>query len=92
MGRYVDGFVIPVPKKNLKAYRKIASLAGKIWREYGALEYVEEVVPQQTFYDQTYRAAALLRGSADTIAAAVPIRPGKKQVSVTVKVRWSIAD
>ena len=39
--RYVDGFVVPVPKKNLAAYRRIARRAGKIWMEYGALEYVE---------------------------------------------------
>jgi uncharacterized protein YbaA (DUF1428 family) len=39
--RYVDGFVVPVPKKNLQAYRKMAKKAGKIWMEHGALEYVE---------------------------------------------------
>ncbi len=38
---YVDGFVVPVPKKNVDAYRKLARKAGKIWKEYGALEYVE---------------------------------------------------
>ena len=38
---YVDGFVVPVPKKNLAAYRSIARKAGKVWREYGALAYVE---------------------------------------------------
>jgi uncharacterized protein YbaA (DUF1428 family) len=38
---YVDGFVLPVPVKNLAAYRKLARKAGKIWKEYGALEYVE---------------------------------------------------
>lgn len=38
---YVDGFVLPVPKKNLAAYRAIARKAGKIWKEYGALEYIE---------------------------------------------------
>jgi uncharacterized protein YbaA (DUF1428 family) len=38
---YVDGFVIPLPKKNVEAYRKIARKAGKIWREYGALQYRE---------------------------------------------------
>jgi uncharacterized protein YbaA (DUF1428 family) len=41
--RYVDGFVLPVPNKNLKVYRTIAQKAGKIWREHGALEYVEAV-------------------------------------------------
>ena len=38
---YVDGFVLPVPRKNLKAYKKMASLAAKVWKEHGALEYVE---------------------------------------------------
>jgi uncharacterized protein YbaA (DUF1428 family) len=38
---YVDGFLLAVPKKNLEAYRKIAQKAGKIWLEYGALEYRE---------------------------------------------------
>lgn len=41
MARYVDGFVIPVPSKNLQKYRSIARKAGKIWREHGALEYME---------------------------------------------------
>ena len=39
--RYVDGFVLPVPKKNLQAYARMAQKAGKIWREHGALEYRE---------------------------------------------------
>jgi uncharacterized protein YbaA (DUF1428 family) len=38
---YVDGFVIPVPRKNLAAYRKMARLAAKVWMEHGALEYHE---------------------------------------------------
>jgi uncharacterized protein YbaA (DUF1428 family) len=38
---YVDGFVVPVPKSNLAAYRRMASKAGKVWREHGALHYIE---------------------------------------------------
>ena len=38
---YIDGFVIPVPRKNLKAYRKMALKASKVWREHGALEVAE---------------------------------------------------
>jgi uncharacterized protein YbaA (DUF1428 family) len=38
---YVDGFVVPVPKKQLAAYRRLARKAGKIWREHGALEFRE---------------------------------------------------
>lgn len=41
MARYVDGFLIPVPKRKLSAYRRIAALAGKVWMEHGALEYIE---------------------------------------------------
>jgi uncharacterized protein YbaA (DUF1428 family) len=40
---YVDGFVVPVPRKNLQAYRRMAKKAGKIWREFGALDYKEWV-------------------------------------------------
>ena len=39
--KYVDGFVMVVPKKNLKAYTKMATEAGKVWMEHGALEYFE---------------------------------------------------
>jgi uncharacterized protein YbaA (DUF1428 family) len=41
--RYVDGFVVPVPENNIKLYRTIAKKAGKIWKEHGALEYIEAV-------------------------------------------------
>ncbi|MBI4292640.1 MAG: DUF1428 domain-containing protein [Betaproteobacteria bacterium] len=39
--KYVDGFVVPVPKKSVPAYRRMAQRAGKIWREHGALEFRE---------------------------------------------------
>ncbi len=38
---YVDGFVLPVPRGNLAAYRRMARKAGKVWIEHGALQYVE---------------------------------------------------
>ena len=38
---YVDGFVLPLPKRNLKAYRRLSTKAGKIWREHGAVDYWE---------------------------------------------------
>ena len=38
---YFDGFVVPVPKKKLDAYRRMAKTASKVWRDHGALEYVE---------------------------------------------------
>ena len=41
--KYVDGYVLPVPKKNLQAYIRMAKKSGKVWREHGALRYVESV-------------------------------------------------
>lgn len=40
---YVDGFVLPVPTQNLAAYRRMAAKASKVWRDHGALDYVEAV-------------------------------------------------
>jgi uncharacterized protein YbaA (DUF1428 family) len=41
MAHYVDGFVIPLPKKNVGDYRRMAQKAGKVWRDHGALEFRE---------------------------------------------------
>jgi uncharacterized protein YbaA (DUF1428 family) len=38
---YVDGFVVPVPRKNLKDYRRMAQKAGRVWRDHGAVEFKE---------------------------------------------------
>ncbi len=43
MAKYVDGFVLPIKEEDIEAYRKIAQKAGKIWMEYGALQYCEAV-------------------------------------------------
>lgn len=64
MARYVDGFVLPVPRRNLDAYRRLARKAGKIWLEHGALEYrecvAEDVQPGElTSFPQS---VALKRG------------------------------
>jgi len=41
MAVYVDGFLLPVPKKNLEAYRRMSARAARVWKEHGALEYRE---------------------------------------------------
>lgn len=43
MSKYIDGFVLPLPKDKIEAYREISSKCGAIWKEYGALEYIEAV-------------------------------------------------
>lgn len=39
--RYVDGFILPVPRKNIAAYKKMAQLGRKVWLDHGAIDYVE---------------------------------------------------
>ena len=41
MANYVDGFVVPVPKKSLAKYRAMSRKCAKVWKEYGAVDYVE---------------------------------------------------
>lgn len=41
--RYIDGYVLVVPNKNLKAYKKMAAAGGKVWMKHGALAYVESI-------------------------------------------------
>jgi uncharacterized protein YbaA (DUF1428 family) len=41
MAHYVDGFVLPLPKKKISQYKRMATLASKVWRDHGALEYRE---------------------------------------------------
>ncbi len=43
MGKYVDGFVLPIKQENVEKYRELAQKAGEIWKEYGALDYYEAV-------------------------------------------------
>jgi uncharacterized protein YbaA (DUF1428 family) len=62
---YVDGYVLPVPKKNLQAYRRMAQKAGKIWREYGALEFRECVADD------------VKRGKQTSFPQSVKLKPGE---------------
>ena len=62
---YVDGFVLPVPKKNLAKYRRMATKAGKIWREHGAIEYHECVADD------------VKPGKSTSFPQAVKLKPGE---------------
>jgi len=68
MATYVVGFVVPVPKKNLAAYRRIAKLAGKVWRDHGALEYIEGVADD------------VKRGKVTSFPRSVKLKPGETVV------------
>jgi uncharacterized protein YbaA (DUF1428 family) len=62
---YIDGFIVAVPRKNLKAYQKISKKAGKVWRDHGALEYIEAVADD------------VKRGKQTSFPQAVKLRKGE---------------
>ena len=64
---YVDGFVTPVPKKNLAAYRAMARKAGKVWREHGALEFRECVADDVSWGKRTSFPRAVKQKSGETV-------------------------
>ena len=66
--KYVDGYVVPVPKKSLDAYRRMAQKASAVWREYGALEVVECVADD------------VKPGKTTSFPQAVKLKPGETVV------------
>ena len=68
MAKYVDGFVVAVPKKNVEAYRKLARKAGKVWREHGALSYVETIADDVPYGKTTSFPRSVERKNSETVA------------------------
>jgi uncharacterized protein YbaA (DUF1428 family) len=62
---YVDGFVLPVPKKNTKAYLKMARIGAKVWRDHGALDYKECIADD------------VKKGKLTSFPRAVKLKPGE---------------
>ena len=65
MAHYVDGFVLPVPRRKLASYRRMAAIAGKVWREHGATEYIECVADD------------VKRGKWTSFPRSVKLKPGE---------------
>jgi len=65
---YVDAFVIPVPRRKLAAYRRMAKLGCKVWRDHGALDYVEHVADD------------VKKGKLTSFPRSVKLRPGETVV------------
>ena len=65
MARYVDGFVVPVPKRKLDDYRRMAQKAGKVWLEHGAIEFMENVADD------------VKSGKVTSFPQAVKLKPGE---------------
>jgi uncharacterized protein YbaA (DUF1428 family) len=84
---YVDGFIVPVVKKKLAAYRKIAKAAGKIWMEYGALSYVECVADNVKKGKRTsFTRSVKLKPGEVVIFSWVTYSSRKSRVSIMAKV------
>jgi len=64
---YVDGFIVPVPKKSLPAYRRMAQKAGKVWRDHGALEFRESVADDVKVGKWTSFPRSVKRKSGETV-------------------------
>ena len=75
MARYVDGFVVPVPKKKLAAYRRMAEKAGRVWRDHGALEYIESVADDVKRGKWTSFPRSVKLKNNETIQRVVPLLP-----------------
>jgi uncharacterized protein YbaA (DUF1428 family) len=67
MAKYVDGFLVPVPKKNVDAYRAMARKAGRIWMEHGALDFVECIADDVKVGKVTSFPRAVKRKSTETV-------------------------
>ncbi|MGE0614840.1 MAG: DUF1428 domain-containing protein [Bacteriovoracia bacterium] len=69
MSRYVEGFVIPIPRKNLKAYQKMAEWGRKAWMKHGAINYYECVMSDFVKHGQGFRKMCKLKPSETAIFA-----------------------
>ena len=67
MAGYVDGFVVPIPKKKLRAYRAMAALGAKVWKEHGAVEYRECIGEDMRSMGMTFPKMAKLKAG-ETVA------------------------
>lgn len=64
---YVDGFLIPLPKKKINEYKKIAKLASKVWRDHGALDYRECIADDVTWGKRTSFPRSVKRKPNETV-------------------------
>ncbi len=84
---YVDGFVIPIPKKNLRAYKKMATEASKIWMKHGALDYKECVADDMKVKDVLpFSTIAKMKSNETVIFAYIVFKSRKHRDRVNAKV------
>jgi uncharacterized protein YbaA (DUF1428 family) len=93
---YVDGFVLSVPKKNLKAYQKMALEAGKVWKKHGALEYKEcvgeDLTPQGEAEVMTFGELAQPKKGEVVLFSFITYKSRKHRDEVNAKVMKEMSD
>ncbi len=84
---YVDGFIVAVPKANLDAYLKMATAAGNVWKEYGALSYVECVADDVPYGELTSFPRAVMASEDETVIFSYityPSREARDEINAKV--------
>jgi uncharacterized protein YbaA (DUF1428 family) len=75
---YVDGFLVPLPKANIERYRAISQAMGEIWREHGALSYVECVADDVSFGELTSFPRSVQMTDDETVVFAWIVYPSRE--------------
>lgn len=82
---YVDGFIIPVPKKKIAEYKKMAKLVGKVWRSHGALDYKESIADDVKMGKRTSFPRAVKRKPSETVIFSYALYKSRKQRDAVMK-------
>ncbi len=91
MGQYVDGYVIPIPKKNVKVYKKMALLGCKTWMKHGALSYFETTADDYAKWGLGFKAMCKLKASETVIFAFIVYKSKSHRNQVNTKVMKEFA-
>jgi uncharacterized protein YbaA (DUF1428 family) len=75
---YVDGFIVPVPKKKVEDYRRIARLASRVWLDHGALDYVEAVADDVKWGKRTSFPRSIKQKKGETVVFAYIVYKSRK--------------
>lgn len=91
MAQYVDGFVIPIKKKNIKAYKKMAKIGCKTWMKHGALDYYETVADDYIKHGMGYKKMCKLKADETVVFAFIIFKSKSHRNQVNKKVMQEFA-
>lgn len=86
MARYVDGYVIPIKRKNVKSYKKMAEWGKRVWMKHGALSYYETVVDDFTKHGMGFKKMCKLKAGETAVFAFVVYKSKAHRNQVNKKV------